>query len=295
MVIVSGASGLVGSALCAYLKAENREVTRLVRREPNAGEVRWSPAEGALDTSDLEGADAVVHLAGESVVGLWTDAKKKRIRDSRVDGTRLVAERLAAMPTPPKVLICASAVGYYPDSSEPLDESAAPGEGFLADTCRAWEAAAEPARAAGIRTVHLRTGLVLARDGGALAAMLPAFRMGVGGKLGSGKQWMSWITLHDLVRLIVWAIDNDEVQGPLNAVSPNPVQNEAFTQTLGKVLERPTFMRMPAFALKLGLGEFSSEVLVSHRIDPKQAHKLGFSFDDPNLEPALTKVLRYTA
>lgn len=291
MVIVSGASGLVGSALCERLRAQGRAVTELVRREPNAGEVRWDPAREQLEVSDLEGAEAIVHLAGESVFGRWTENKKRRIRDSRVDGTRLIAERLAAMPKRPNVLVCASAVGYYPDSSALMREDSPAGDGFLAEVCQAWEAAAEPARAAGIRTVHLRTGLVLTPEGGALGAMLPAFRMGVGGKLGSGEQWMSWITRSDLTRMILWAIENAAIEGALNAVSPNPVQNAAFTETLGSVLGRPTVMTVPRFALKLGLGEFSSELLVSHRIEPAKALELGFGFEDPQLEPALKQLL----
>lgn len=291
MVIVSGASGLVGSALCERLRAQGRPVTELVRREPNAGEVRWDPAREQLEVSDLEGAEAIVHLAGESVFGRWTENKKRRIRDSRVDGTRLIAERLAAMPKRPNVLVCASAVGYYPDSSALMREDSPAGDGFLAEVCQAWEAAAEPARAAGIRTVHLRTGLVLTPEGGALGAMLPAFRMGVGGKLGSGEQWMSWITRSDLTRMILWAIENAAIEGALNAVSPNPVQNAAFTETLGSVLGRPTVMTVPRFALKLGLGEFSSELLVSHRIEPAKALELGFGFEDPQLEPALKQLL----
>ncbi len=291
MIIVSGASGLIGRALCDALRAQGQTVAPMVRRTPVDGEIAWSPSEQKLDVADLEGCRAVVHLAGESVFGLWTDKKKKRIRDSRVEGTRLIAERLASMPKPPEVMVCSSAVGYYPDSQQSLDESAAPGDSFLAEVCQAWEAAAEPARQAGIRTAHVRTGLVLSEEGGALGAMLPAFRMGVGGKLGSGEQWMSWITRRDLVRMLLWAIDNQDVEGALNAVSPNPVQNNDFTKTLGKVLSRPTFMSVPAFALKLGLGEFSTELLVSHRIEPAKAAEHGFGFEDPELEPALARIL----
>ena len=249
-VLVSGSSGLVGSALVAALNADGHRVKRLVRAAVRDAEdeVGWDPAGGVLDPAGLEGLDAVVHLAGENIAsGRWTTAKKARIRDSRVKGTELLCQTLARLDRPPKTLVSTSAVGYYGDrGDEVLTEDSPPGHGFLAEVCEAWEAATEPAAAKGIRVVRLRIGVVLSPRGGALAKMLPAFKMGLGGRIGNGRQYMSWITLDDLVGVIRFALTNNELSGPVNAVSPNPVTNLEFTKTLGRVLHRPTVLPLPA-------------------------------------------------
>ncbi|NOX57047.1 MAG: TIGR01777 family protein, partial [Planctomycetes bacterium] len=241
-ILVTGSTGLVGSALVRSLQQDGHAVTRLVRREPAGAEssVFWNPETGQIDREGLEGADAVVHLAGENIAARrWTRKQKARIRDSRVIGTRLLAESLAELSSPPAVLVAASGMGFYGDrGEEEVDETSPPGRGFLAELCQQWEGAADPARNAGIRVVHLRIGMVLSEKGGALAKMLPAFRLGLGGVIGSGRQYWSWIALDDLVRIIRHAIENDGLSGPVNAVSPRPVTNRQFTQTLGRILRR---------------------------------------------------------
>jgi uncharacterized protein (TIGR01777 family) len=290
-VAVTGASGLVGSALVAALEDRGRRVVRLVRRNPDGdGEIRWDPAAGVLDPADLEGIGAVVHLAGENIAsGPWTRERKRRIHDSRVDGTRLVAGAMAAMAEPPQTFVCASAVGYYGDRGDRvLEEDAEPGEGFLAEVCRGWEAAADPARERGVRVVHPRIGVVLSADGGALAKMLLPFKLGLGGVLGSGKQYMSWIDLDDLVAVILHAMDDGDLDGAVNAVAPEPVTNREFTRTLGRVLHRPTILPAPAFALRLLLGEMAEELfLASTRAVPARLRRHGFTFRHPQLEGAL--------
>ena len=295
-VAVTGATGLVGSALVPALLAAGHRVDRLTRRPPTAGttDVEWDPARGRLDPRALEGVDAVVHLAGESIAARrWSAAVKERIRRSRVDGTRLLSETLGNLERRPRVLVSASAVGYYGDRGEtPLTEDSAPGAGFLADVCREWEAAADAARSAGIRVVHPRLGLVLAKQGGALPRMTLPFRLGVGGVVGSGRQYWSWIELGDLVRAIELCLGLDGIAGPINAVAPAPVTNREFTRKLGKVLGRPTLVPLPALAVRLLLGEMGRALLLgSARVLPRRLERAGFHFRHPRLESALRAVL----
>jgi len=295
-VLVTGSTGLVGNALVDRLKADGYDVVRLVRKrgrhqEP---EVLWDPDEGKIARDGLEAMGAVVHLAGENISGeRWTDAKKQRIRDSRIVGTALLSSALAGLADPPKVLVSASAIGFYGDrGDELLDETAAPGTGFLAEVCQGWENATEKAEKAGIRVAHLRTGVVLSREGGALGLMKTPFKLGLGGVLGSGRQYMSWITLDDLVGAIVHALRNDKLEGPVNAMAPNTVTNREFTKTLGKVLGRPTILPVPAFGLRLVLGDMADEMLLaSVRATPTRLLETGFAFTMPELEPALRALL----
>ena len=292
IVAVTGASGLVGSALRRALAAQGHDVLPLVRGAPPApGErvVRWDPAAGTLAAADLEGVDAVVHLAGERIAGRWTAAKKARIRDSRVRSTALLAGTLARLARPPRVLVSASAVGWYGDrGDEILTEGSPPGTGFLAEVCREWEAATGPAALVGIRVAHLRIGMVLSRRGGGLAALLPAFRLGLGGAVGRGVQWMSWIALDDLVGALVHALGADTLAGPVNAVAPHPVTNREFTRTLGRVLRRPAFLPFPALAARLLLGEMANALLLaSVRALPLRLTASGYAFEHPQLDGAL--------
>ena len=290
-ILVSGSTGLVGSALVPALQSSGHQVVRLVRYSTSgSGSVTWDPMSGHLSTANLEGIDAAVHLAGENIASRrWTPAQKDRIRESRVAGTRLLAETLAKLKKPPKTLACASAIGFYGDRSDQrLNEDSPPGTGFLADTCREWEAAAKPAVDRGIRVVHLRTGIVLASQGGALAKMLTLFRLGIAGIIGSGRQYMSWISLDDLVVVISNSLSNEALRGPVNAVAPNPVTNYEFTKTLGRVLRRPTLFPMPAFAARLAFGEMADGLLLaSTRVEPKRLLDSGFRFRFPELEAAL--------
>lgn len=295
-IAVSGASGLIGSGLCERLAAAGHEVLKLVRRNTDEPRhIAWDPEAGTMDPGPLERLDAVVHLAGEPIAaGRWNAARKARIRDSRGRGTRLLCDTLARLQAPPRALICASAIGIYGDRGDTLlDESSPPGEGFLADVCREWEAAADPARDAGIRTVHVRIGIVLSREGGALGKMLTPFRLGLGGIVGSGRQYWSWIALDDLVSAIVFAIETEELSGPVNGTAPNPVTNREFTRILGRVLRRPTIFPLPAFAARLALGEMADELLLgSQKVIPAQLQKAGFRFAYPDLQPALEHLLR---
>ncbi|MFP6739754.1 MAG: TIGR01777 family oxidoreductase [Planctomycetota bacterium] len=298
-IIVSGASGLVGSGLLPLLGDGQYEVSRLVRKQSDidGGDmwsrrdlVPWDPVTGELDAAMLEGTEAVVHLAGENIaVGRWNNARKKKIRESRVDGTRLLCEKLAEIPTPPKVLICASAIGYYGHrGDESLTEESPVGEGFLPDLCREWEEATEAAAKAGIRVIRLRIGIVLSPRGGALKKMLVPFKMGAGGKVGDGRQYMSWISLDDLAAVIVHCIKDESISGAVNAVAPEPVTNKVFTKTLGKVLRRPTMFPLPAFAAKIIFGEMAEAMLLcSSRVVPKALADSGFEFAHPGLESAL--------
>jgi uncharacterized protein (TIGR01777 family) len=294
-ILVTGASGLIGTALVSSLTSGSHEVTRLVRREPKPGEkaARWDPMAGAIDASALEGADAVVHLAGENIAERWTAAKKARIRDSRVKGTQLLCETLARLSSPPRILVSASAIGYYGDRGEEvLSEDSPPGQGFLSEVCRAWEAATESARHHGIRVVQFRQGVVLSTAGGALAKILPPFRLGLGGILGSGRQYMSWIALDDAVGAIQHAVGTDALQGPTNVAAPRAVTNQEFTKTLGKVLGRPTAIPLPAFAARLMFGEMADELLLaSARVQPAKLQASGYQFRYPELEDALRHVL----
>jgi len=292
-VCVTGSTGMVGEALITRLKSQQHEIVRLVRSEPKADEIRWSPAKSEIDSVSLEGIDAVVHLAGENIAeGRWNDAKKKRIRDSRVDATSLLANALAGLNRPPQCFVSASATGYYGDrGDEELTESSEPGTGFLPDVCVGWENSAKSAAEAGIRVTHPRIGVVLSKKGGALPKMLTPFKMGVGGKVGSGKQYWSWITLPDLVGAIEHALDS-ELTGPFNAVSPNPCTNIEFTKALGKALGRPAIFPMPAFMAKLALGEMAEDlILASARVLPTELERTGFKFQHPKIEEALQAVV----
>jgi uncharacterized protein len=295
-ILVTGSSGLVGSALIPALTAEGHRVSRLVRSKSNLGirDTFWDPAGGELYSPPLEGLDGVVHLAGESIAGgRWTKGRKLRIRESRIQGTRLLSESLARLTHPPKVLISGSAIGYYGNrGQEILTELAPPGSNFLAGVCQDWEAVANAAAESGIRVVTLRTGVVLSPRGGALARMLLPFRMGVGGVVGSGKQYMSWISIDDLVRIILYALKIETVKGPVNAVAPKPVTNGEFTRTLGRVLRRPTVFPMPGFAARLAFGEMADELLLaSARVVPAKLEASGFVFRHPDLESALSSLL----
>ena len=299
-IAVTGSTGLVGSALVPFLTHENHEVRPVVRRPAVGGstEISWDPASGRLEGPDLEDCQAVVHLAGENIAaGRWTRGRKSRIRSSRGDATRLLAEALARLPKPPAVLVCASAVGFYGDRGEEiLEEGAGPGEGFLAEVCQEWEEACSPAREQGIRVVNLRLGVILSPTGGALARMLLPFRLGLGGDLGSGRQYMSWIALDDVLGLIVHALENDDLQGPVNAVAPQPVTNAEFTRRLGRVLRRPVVFPFPAFVARLVFGELADALLLSGaRVLPRRAQESGYEFQFPELEPALRHVLQRPA
>lgn len=296
-VLISGASGLIGSALSGALLASGDEPTPLVRSGPKPGQqgVRWDPEAGALPVDELEGFDAVVHLAGENVAaGRWTRARKERIRRSRVEGTGLLSRALARLAHPPQVLVCASAVGYYGDrGQEVLTESSPPGEGFLAAVVSQWEAAADPAHEAGIRVVHLRLGTVLSRGGGALGSMLLPFRLGLGGRLGNGRQYWSWISLTDAVAVARFCLATGAMAGPLNAVAPEPVTNTAFTRALGRVLGRPTILPLPGLLLRLLLGEMGQDLLLSSvRVRPERLLTAGFQFAHADLDIALADILR---
>jgi hypothetical protein len=299
-IIVTGSTGLIGSALVASLLARGDEVTRLVREKTDAPhadgtrEVLWSPGRGELNAAELEGHDAAIHLAGDPIAeGRWTDEKKRRIRESRVQGTTLLAETLARLSAPPRVLLTASAVGYYGDrGAEILNETSAAGADFLSDVCRVWEASADEAKAAGIRVVRLRFGVVLSGAGGALTKMLTPFKMGVGGKIGSGQQYMSWIALDDAIGAILHALAHEELEGAVNVVAPRAVTNAEFTKTLGGVLGRPTIFSVPAFAARLAFGEMAdAALLASQRAEPAQLKATGYVFKYPELEGALRHAL----
>jgi uncharacterized protein (TIGR01777 family) len=295
-VLVTGSGGLIGGAAVPLLTSGGHRVTRLVRGRARAerGERPWRPEEGVVDPADLEGVDAVVHLAGENIArGRWTRARKARIRDSRVGGTRLLAESLARLSRPPKVLVTASAIGYYGDRGvDCVEESSPPGRGFLPEVCAAWENATEAAQEAGIRIVHLRLGVVLSPSGGALKRMLPPFRLGAGGKLGDGRQFMSWIALDDAVGAIHHALSLPSLHGAVNAVAPHPVTNATFTRTLGRVLGRPAFLTIPAAALRLALGEMAEALLLGGApVEPSRLRESGYAFRFPELEGALRYLL----
>jgi len=294
-VAVSGTTGLIGSALVPALRRRGHHVVRMVRdgsgSTPDA--IAWDPARGILDAGSLTGLDAVIHLGGVPVDARWTPDYKRSIMSSRVDSTALLARTLARLRPAPTVFVVASAVGIYGDrGNEILDERSAPGTGFLADVGRAWEAAASPARDAGVRTVHARFGIVLSRAGGALAKMLPAFELGAGGKIGRGTQWMSWIVRDEVIRVIEYTLDATSVSGPVNVTAPAPVTNAEFAKTLGHVLHRPTLAMIPAFALRLAYGELAdAALLASQRVVPHVLEQLGFDFRYPTLEIALRRAL----
>lgn len=294
-VAISGASGLVGSALQRLLSHKGHRVVTLVRDSPTSkGEVLWNTHDGLRDPAALDKVDGVVHLAGENIAGgRWTASRKREIRRSRIEGTRLLAEGLAGLATPPEVLACASAIGFYGNRGEErLTEDSDSGTGFLAETCREWEAAADPAREAGLRVVHMRFGIVLSPEGGALDKMLLPFKLGLGGRIGGGDQYWSWIALDDVVRAIEHCLLDDNLVGPVNVVSPEPVTNAEFTRALGGTLSRPTVFPMPAFAARLALGEMADEMLLaSQRVMPGRLHDSGFAWELPELRPALEHLL----
>jgi hypothetical protein len=295
-VVVSGSTGLVGSALIPSLTCNGHTVVRLVRHgaAPGGDAVRWDPAAGTIDSDGLESADVVVHLAGEGIAHRrWSVEQKARIRDSRVQGTRLLCESIAQLAHPPHTLVCASAIGYYGSRGDDwLNEDSAPGSDFLAEVCRDWEAATSSALQAETRVVRLRLGVVLSAAGGALQRMLTPFRMGVGGKLGSGQQYMSWVAIDDVIGAIQHVLALESLHGPFNVVSPHPVTNYEFTKTLGRVLGRPTVFPMPAFVARLAFGEMADALLLSStRVTPARLLDSGYQFRCPDIEAALRHVL----
>ena len=294
-ILITGASGLIGQALIPVLTTGGHRVICLVRFKPRGGEslVYWNPAGGDIDEPKLEGFDAVIHLAGEPITGRWNAAKKRAIRESRIKSTRLLCETMARLSRRPRVLVAASASGYYGDrGDEVLREESAAGSSFLSQVCQEWEAATKPAAESGMRVVNLRFGFVLSPAGGGLAKMLPAFKMGAGGKIGSGKQYMSWIGIDDLVQIILFATTAGTLSGPVNAVAPHPVTNLEFTKTLGRVLGRPAIFPLPAFAVRLAFGEMGKELLLaSTRIEPARLLSAGYQFRFPELEGALRHLL----
>jgi uncharacterized protein (TIGR01777 family) len=297
-ILITGASGLIGKALQRSFTENGYEMLLAGRGEPKgANEIQWSVEDGFReeDLSRLEGLDAVVHLAGEGIAGLrWTDEKKKAIRDSRVHGTHNLVNTLAELKQKPKVLVAGSAMGFYGDrGDEILTETSRPGDTFLSDVCKEWEMESRRAEDSGIRTVLLRTSIVLSKDGGALATMLTPFKFGVGGVVGSGKQWMSWVSLDDVIDIINYAIENESLRGAVNVASPNPVTNEEFTKTLGEVLYRPTFLPLPEFAVNLMFGEMGDALLIdSTRVEPKRLQEAGYKFKFKDLKSALENAVK---
>jgi len=292
-VLVSGASGTIGNELVPVLNSRGFEVFTLSRKASGKRSIPWDP-DRTLPSSSVSDFDAVLHLAGESIVGRWTEAKKQKIHDSRINGTRHLAEALAAAPQRPRVFIAASAIGYYGDrGTETLREQSPPGHCFLSDVCRQWEAATQAAANAGIRTAHTRFGIVLSKKGGALRAMLTPFRLGLGGRVGTGDQYWSWIHVQDVVGAILHIMKTDLLQGPINCVAPKPVTNSDFTRVLASVLSRPAIAPLPAFAARLALGEMADELLLaSQRVEPAVLISSGYPFRFPDLRAALKNVLQ---
>jgi hypothetical protein len=292
-VLISGASGLIGQAISSSLTAQGYIVNRLTRKQgANSGDVVWDPSQ-PIAQEKVSGFDAVIHLAGENIFGVWIKEKKQRILNSRVYGTKNLVAGLIHAQEKPRVFLCSSAIGYYGNrGDEVLREDSASGTGFLAEVCREWEAATTPAKDASIRTVNIRTGIVLSAKDGALKKMLPAFRMGLGGKLGSGKQWWSWIHIDDMVGAVEYALEQDSLSGPVNFAAPNPVTNAQLTKTLAQVLSRPAFFQVPKFALKLALGHSADELLLSgQRVEPEKLQDSGYAFKFPDLEGALKNLV----
>lgn len=293
-VLISGSHGMVGTRLISHLQSQGHGTVRLVRRDPQGDDILWNPSSGDIDKKRLEGLDAVVHLAGENIAsGRWTAAKKEQIRKSRVEGTQLLCKALAELRNPPATLISASAIGLYGNrADEVLTEESSPGSGFLAEVCKEWEAATAAANAKNIRVVNLRIGVVLTNEGGALKKMLPPFQMGAGGKLGSGKQFMSWISLEDLIGAIHHVLTHEELRGPVNAVAPHAVTNNQLTAALGTVLSKPTIFPVPEFAAHLLLGEMADELLLSSAlVRPVKLRASGYKFKHELLEPFLQQIL----
>jgi uncharacterized protein len=297
-ILLSGVSGLIGTALLPSLRTNGISVVRLVRGPAtgpaNNDEISWDP-EVPLSPATVSGFDAVVHLAGENIFGRWTTAKKEKIRDSRVVGTFNLSSALAQAEEKPRVFICGSAIGYYGNrGDESLHEESAPGAGFLAEVCQDWEEATTPAVQADIRTAHIRTGVVLSPKGGALAAMLTPFKLGLGGRIGSGKQWMSWIDIRDMVGAIHHILKNDLIQGPVNLVAPRPVMNAEFAQTLASVLSRPAIFPLPEFALKLAFGQMGEEILLgSQKVEASKLISSGYPFRYRELRASLEALLKH--
>jgi len=296
-VLVSGAKGLVGSELVPLLTSQGQDVYRLTRSQADeAHDIVWDPTRGDIAKARLEGTDIVVHLAGEGIANKrWNARVKEEIRRSRVEGTRLLCETLTQLETAPKTLICASAIGFYGDrGADLLNETSSPGTGFLAEVCQQWEAACEPARAKGIRVVNLRLGMILSTKGGGLAKMLTPFKMGVGGNVGSGNQYWSWIAIDDVIGAINHCIVNDKISGAVNTTAPCPLTNRDFTRSLGTVLLRPTLIPMPAVAARMALGEMADALLLSSaRVMPNRLSETGYHFQYPTLEPALKHLLAH--
>ena len=293
-ILVSGSHGLVGKALTTSLVNAGHEIVSLVRQSANDSEIEWHPNQGKINGEQLEGFDVVVHLAGESIAsGRWTEEKKRKIRESRVKGTELLSSALARLSQPPSTFISASAIGFYGSrGDELLTEESAPGDGFLPEVCVAWEKATGQAEAKGIRTIHPRFGIILDEKGGALERMLTPFRMGVGGKVGNGKQWMSWIALEDVINALRFLIDEPGSEGPVNFTAPRPVTNADFTEALGSVLSRPTLFSVPAFAARLAFGEMADELLLSSaKVEPERLKESGYQFKHPELSSALKAIL----
>lgn len=297
-ILITGASGLIGKALQKSFEEKGYEMLLATRSEPkDVRHIQWNADTGFADEDleRLEGLDAVIHLAGENIAGLrWTEEKKKAIRDSRVFGTRTMIEAFARLEKKPKVFISGSALGFYGDrGDDEMTEANSAGTTFLAEVCKEWESESRRAEDLGIRTVLLRTGIVLSKDGGALATMLTPFKLGVGGVVGSGKQWMSWVSLDDVVGIINYALENEEVRGAVNVVSPNPVTNEEFTKTLGSVLYRPTFLPLPEFAVNLVFGEMGDALLIdSTKVIPKRMKDAGYEFKFTDLKTALEHAVK---
>ena len=292
-ILVSGASGLIGTALVASLRSQGKQVVRLVRGNPRTDEVLWDPL-APVPAAMVSGWDAVVHLTGESVVGRWTEAKKRAIRESRIVSTRSLAAAISQSDRKPLVFVCASAIGFYGNRGDELLTEASPeGQGFLPEVCREWEEASRIAAAAGVRTVNLRTGLVLSAKGGALASMMTPFKLGLGGRIGAGQQWWSWIHLADHVGAIQHVMQNESVSGPVNLVGPNPARNAEFTKVLASVLKRPAIFPVPEFALRLAFGKQAAEemLLASQRVLPGKLGSSGYTFRFPELRAALENLL----
>ncbi len=293
-VAITGSSGLIGTSLVSFLSEKSVAVSKILRENPEDDDISWKPEDGDWNSAFTEGVDGIVHLAGENIAsGKWTRKKKEKIRNSRIEGTKRLCEHILKLPTPPSVLVCASAIGYYGNRGvEFLNEGSSRGSGFLPDVCLDWEEAAESVSKAGIRVVNVRFGIVLSKYGGALAKMMTPFKIGMGGKIGSGTQYMSWVAMDDVTGAIYHTLITDSLKGPVNVTAPNPVTNKEFTNTLGEVLKRPAVVPMPAFAAKLAFGEMAKDLLLaSTKVAPKSLSDSGYEFQYPELENALRHIL----
>ena len=293
-VAITGSSGLIGTSLVSFLSEKSVTVSKILRENPKDDDISWKPEDGDWNSAFTGGVDGIVHLAGENIAsGKWTRKKKEKIRNSRIEGTKRLCEHILKLPTPPSVLVCASAIGYYGNRGvEFLNEGSSRGSGFLPDVCLGWEEAAESVSKAGVRVVSVRFGIVLSKDGGALAKMMTPFKMGMGGKIGSGAQYMSWVAMDDVTGAIYHTLVTGSLKGPVNVTAPNPVTNKEFTNTLGEVLKRPAVVPMPAFAAKLAFGEMANDLLLaSTKVAPKRLSDSGYEFQYPELENALRHIL----